>query len=135
MNTLTRSLLLLAMGAVVTGPALAAKDDPAAQLAELTKGRVAGKPQRCIDLSQAYDSQVIDKTTIAYRIGSTWYVNQLKSGANLLDSRNILVTHTFGSQLCELDNIRLVERYSGIPNGFVVLGQFVPYKKPPTPDH
>ncbi|KAF1006185.1 MAG: hypothetical protein GAK28_02803 [Luteibacter sp.] len=135
MNTLTRSLLLLAMGAVVAGPALAAKDDPATQLAELTKGRVAGKPQRCIDLSQAYDSQVIDKTTIAYRIGSTWYVNQLKSGADLLDSRNILVTHTVGSQLCELDNIRLVERYSGIPNGFVVLGQFVPYKKPPTPDH
>lgn len=135
MKTLVRSLLLLAMGAGVAGCAQGVKNDPATQLAELTKDRVAGKPQRCIDLSQAYDSQVIDKTTIAYRVGSTWYVNQLRSGADLLDSRNILVTRTIGSQLCELDNIRLVERYSGIPNGFVVLGPFVPYKKSPTPDH
>lgn len=130
MNTRSR-FLLLALGASVVMPAWAAKDDPAAQLAKLTEGRIAGKPQRCIDLSQAYDSQVIDKTTIAYRVGSIWYVNQLRSGGEFLDSRDVLVTRTFGSQLCELDSVRLVERYTGVPGGFVVLGQFVPYRLPP----
>ena len=131
MNPRTRILLVLAAATGFAGPASSHKDDPAAQLAKITEGRVAGAPQRCISLSQVYDAQIIDKTTVVYRIGNIYYVNKLKSGANVLDSDDILVTHTFGSQLCEMDTIHMVNRFGGGRSGFAILGPFVPYKPVP----
>jgi hypothetical protein len=128
MNTSIRFLLVLAVAAGITGPAWARKDDPAAELAKITNGRVAGPPQQCISLSQVYDTQVIDKTTVVYQIGKTYYVNRLKSGQNFVDSDDIIVTHTFGSQLCEMDTISMVDRFGGGRRGFAILGPFVPYK-------
>ncbi|UPG93008.1 hypothetical protein [Luteibacter aegosomatissinici] len=124
-----RPLIVLA-AACIAAPALAYKDDPAAELAKITNGRIAGKPQRCIDLPQVYGTQIIDKTTIAYRIGPTYYVNQLKSGAKALNSDDLMVTKTFGSQLCEMDTVDMVDRYGGGRRGFAVLGPFIPYKLP-----
>ncbi|NID16710.1 hypothetical protein [Luteibacter yeojuensis] len=131
MTSPARFLIALALGAGIVGPAWARKDDPATQLANITKGRVAGKPQRCISLSDVNDSQVIEKTTIVYRVGNTYYVNQLKSGANSLDADNVPVTHTFGSQLCDMDTVNMVDRYGGGSRGFAILGPFVPYKPAP----
>lgn len=129
MIPLARFLLVLAVGAGIVGPVWAHTDDPAAKLAKITEGRVAGKPQRCISLSQVNDTQVIDKTTVVYRAGNVYYVNNLKSGASILDSDDILVTHTFGAQLCEMDTIHMVNRFGGGRSGFAILGQFVPYTK------
>ncbi|HEY4093400.1 MAG TPA: hypothetical protein VGN46_17955 [Luteibacter sp.] len=134
MSPTIRSLLAFAFATAAAGPALAHKDDPAAQLAKITEGRIAGNPKQCIDLPQVYNTQIIDKTTIAYRIGSTYYVNQLRSGAESLDSNDVMVTKTFGSQLCALDSVKMVDRYGGGLRGFVVLGPFVPYAPPPK-DH
>jgi hypothetical protein len=39
------------------------------------------------------------------------------------------VTKTFGSQLCSIDTVNLIDRASRFPHGFVSLGQFVPYTK------
>lgn len=128
MTSPARLLFALALGASLVGPAWALKDDPATQLANITKDRVAGKPQRCISLPDVNNSQVIEKTTIVYRVGNTYYVNQLKSGANSLNSDNVPVTHTFGSQLCEMDTVKMVDRYGGGSRGFAILGPFVPYK-------
>lgn len=127
----TRFLLLLAAAAGTAGTAWAHKEDPAAQLARITQGRVAGEPQHCISLSQVYDTQVIDKTTVVYRVGNIYYVNKLKSGARELNSDDILVTHTFGSQLCEMDTIHMVDRFGGGRSGFAILGPFIPYKPVP----
>jgi hypothetical protein len=131
MSTPTHLLLSVAIAALATSPAWARKDDPAAQLAKITEGRVAGPAQQCIDLPQVSNTQVIDKTTIAYRIGATYYVNQPRSGAEALNSDDLMVTKTFGAQLCALDSIRMVDRYGGGLRGFVVLGPFVPYKPAP----
>lgn len=46
------------------------------QLAKILDGRVAGKPVTCIPLNQAQSTQIIDKTAIIYRVGSTYYVNR-----------------------------------------------------------
>lgn len=131
MITLTRILLVLAAGAGVAG-ATWAKEDPAAKLAKITEGRVAGPPQQCISLAQIYDVQVIDKTTVVYRMGNTYYVNKLKSGASALDSDDIVVTRTYGSQLCAMDSIHMVDRYGAGAPGFAILGPFIPYTKPKT---
>ncbi|MDF4004715.1 hypothetical protein P3W33_15040 [Luteibacter sp. PPL552] len=130
MSLSTRFLPALALAAVLVGPAWAAKDDPAESLDRITQSRVAGTPQRCISLFQGSNTQIVDKTTIAYRVGNTWYVNQLKSGASSLDDDDILVTRTFGSQLCEMDSVDLIDRYTRGYRGFVILGPFVPYAPP-----
>ncbi len=120
----------LAAAAIVAAPASAReKLEPEAKLAKMLEGRVAGKPQNCITLSTARSSTIIDGTAIVYRTGNTLWVNRPKGGAETLDDDDILVTKTVGSQLCSIDMVNLVDRTSHMYNGFVSLGEFVPYRK------
>jgi hypothetical protein len=89
-----------------------------AELAKMLEGRVAGKPVKCLSSSTLGQSTVIDKTAIVYRSGSKLYVNRPRGGADL-----------YGSQLCNVDKVDLVDRSSRMWSGFVVLGDFVPYTK------
>lgn len=102
---------------------------PEAELAKLLEGRVAGAPQNCISLSSARSSQVIDKTAIVYRIGSTLWVNRPDGGATSLDDDDVLVTRLTGNQLCSIDTVELRDRSSLFYSGFVSLGEFVPYRR------
>lgn len=126
----------LLLGAALIGaamPAIAAQRDNKAGEAALAKaiaGRVAGKPVSCINQPSIRSSQVIDRTAIVYESGGTLYVNRPRIGAESLDSDDILVSRTTGSQLCSLDSIRLLDNASRIEQGFVTLGEFVPYTKP-----
>ncbi len=121
------------MGAavVMAAPAMAAKrDTPDMQLAKLLEGRVAGEPVNCIPLTSVTSSQIIDGKAIVYRIGSKMYVNTPRSGADRLDDNDILLTRNYGSQLCRIDSVQLVDRNSRFVRSFVVLDRFVPYTKP-----
>lgn len=129
MRTLTKILAFSTAAVIVSGSALAAKRDPAAELAKLLEGRVAGSPVTCINLPQAQGSRVIDHTAIVYDFGSTLYVNYPRGGADSLSSDDILVTKTPGTQLCKMDIVRMVDRSIGFPKGFVSLGPFIPYKR------
>jgi len=122
---------LLAAAAIAAAPAATAREKlaPEDQLAKLLEGRVAGEPQDCISLSTARSSQIIEKTAIVYKVGSTYWVNRPKGGAESLDDDDILVTKTIGSQLCSIDAVELRDRTSHMYAGFVSLGQFVPYKR------
>jgi len=117
---------LIAAG--LAGPAVARHQDPADVLADALKGRVAGKPVDCIDLPRTGGSQIIDGTAIVYNVGSTLYVNR-PNGADSLRSDDVLVTKTFGSQLCRMDSVRLFDSASRMQRGFVSLNEFVPYKR------
>jgi hypothetical protein len=124
---------LLAGAALLAAPVANAqrhRATPEEKLAKLLDGRVAGKPVDCISLNMAGSSQVIDGTAIVYQLGNTLYVNRPRGGADQLDDNSILVTNTFGSQLCSIDTVRLIDRNSYFPRGFVSLGEFVPYTKP-----
>ncbi|MBB6426117.1 hypothetical protein [Sphingopyxis sp. JAI128] len=122
---------LIAAAAVAAAPAAIAREklEPEAQLAKLLEGRVAGEPQKCISLSSINSSQIIDKTAIVYKIGSTYWVNRPQGGAQSLDDDDILVTKTIGSELCSIDTVELRDRSSRMYNGFVSLGEFVPYRR------
>jgi hypothetical protein len=102
---------------------------PEARLDKLLDGRVAGKPVSCINLRDIQSSEIIDGTAIVYRIGKRLYVNHPRGGAYQLDRDDILVTKTIGSQLCRIDTVRLIDRTSHFPSGFVSLGDFVPYTR------
>ena len=122
---------ILAAAALAASPAVAAKEkrSPEEQLAKLLGGRVAGDPRSCITLSRIDSSQIIDKTAIVYRDGSTLWVNRPRSGAQSLDEDDVLVTKLTGSQLCSIDTVQLHDRSSHFWRGFVSLGEFVPYRK------
>lgn len=123
---------LLAAAAIAAVPAASAAKErlaPEAELAKLLKGRVAGEPQKCITLSNVNNSQIVDRTAIVYRSGSTLWVNRPTGGAESLDDDDILVTKLTGSQLCDIDTIELLDRTSRMYSGFVSLGEFVPYRR------
>ena len=101
-----------------------------AELARALAGRVAGRPVNCITLSRTWSTQIIKGTAIIYQAGRTSFVNRPRSGASLLDDDNIIISRSSGGQLCRLDPLRLVDRFSRIPRGTVVLDQFVPYTRP-----
>jgi hypothetical protein len=119
--------MLLAAVALATPAVAAHRDTPDIQLQKALAGRVAGKPVNCISLSGLNSSQIIDGKAIIYRVGSRLYVNEPRSGAESLRDDDVLVTRTIGSQLCSIDTVRLIDRGSRFPRGFISLGQFVPY--------
>jgi hypothetical protein len=108
---------------------VSSRDTPDVQLQKALAGRVAGKPVNCISLSGTDGSQIIDGKAIIYRVGGKLYVNEPRSGAETLRDDDILVTRTFGSQLCSIDTVRLIDRGSRFAHGFVSLGQFTPYSR------
>lgn len=122
---------LLAAAAIAASPAASAREKlaPEDQLAKLLEGRVAGESQDCLSLSSLGSSQIIDKTAIVYRVGSTLWVNRPDGGASSLDDDDILVLKTSGSQLCSIDTLELRDRSSRMYSGFVSLGKFVPYRR------
>ena len=126
-------LLALAAAAVaISAPAYAGQsvaEKGEAKLAKMLEGRVAGEPQKCIPLSTTRSSQIIDKTAIVYKVGSTLWVNRPDGGAESLDDDDILVLRTTGSQLCSIDTLELHDRTSRMYSGFVSLGEFVPYRR------
>jgi hypothetical protein len=128
-----RIAITLLAAAALAAPATAAAPrlSPDAELARLLDGRVAGKPSSCISTLGSRSSQIIDGTALVYRDGRTLWVNRPRSGAESLRDDDVLVTRQFGSQLCRVDSVRLVDRTSGFQRGFVVLGDFVPYRLPP----
>ena len=121
---------VLAAAALLTGPTLDAKPrlSPQQQLDKLLDGRVAGKPVHCISQYDTREMQVLDKTAIVYGWGNTIWVNTPRNAADL-DDDDILVTRLTGSQFCNLDIVNTVDRSGGFTNGFINLGDFVPYRR------
>jgi hypothetical protein len=130
-----RLMLIAALPLALTAAALPAKDKPTgeAALAKAIDGREAGKPVGCVSLAQLRGSESIRGTAIVYRsAGSMLYVNRPRGGSpEQLDNDTILVTRTPSSQLCRNDVVNLVDRMTGFQRGFVILGDFVPYKRLP----
>ncbi|MFL9841267.1 hypothetical protein ABS767_09855 [Sphingomonas sp. ST-64] len=129
-----RKMLIAAAFAALTLPGMASADEKPnpkgeAELAKMLEGRVAGKPVKCLPTYSMDNSTIIDRTAIVYRSGSKLYVNRPRSGAGSLDDDDILLTKLYGSQLCNIDKVDLLDRTSRMWNGFVVLGDFVPYEK------
>lgn len=123
--------LAAATAALATAAAPAApRLSPEARLAKELDGRVAGEPVDCINLRSVRSSRIIDETAIVYEVGSTLYVNRPRSGRESLDNWDTMVVRPFGSQLCSIDTIKMIDPSSQMLTGIVFLGDFVPYRKP-----
>lgn len=125
---------ILVAPALLATPAYAARAKLTGEerLAKLLDGREAGNPVSCIPVSQTDNTTVIDKTAIVYKVGRTLYVNRPRN-PDSLDDDDLMVTRLYGSQLCRLDTVQMHDRtFPRMWNGFVALGEFVPYRKAPT---
>ncbi len=126
-------LLALSAAAAIAGPVAAdarPRRSPEAKHERALDGRVAGEPVDCINLRDVRSSRIIDDTAILYEgTGGTLYLNRPRGGAESLDSWDVLVTKVHGSQLCSIDVVHLYDAGSRMQTGFVMLGDFVPYKR------
>lgn len=123
--------LAIAMAAALAPPVAVAKDKPTGEeeLAKLLEGRVAGEPQRCIRRHISDRMQTIDGTAYVYGRGKTIYVQRTKHPEDI-DEDDVMVIRKFGSSdLCRLESITTVDRYSGFFTGAVFFEDFVPYTK------
>ena len=105
-------------------PLLAAGDDPFA-------GRVAGKPQRCITLSQLQGPVIVDAQTIYYRDGSRLWRTGPRGTCPSLRPFTTLITEVYGGQLCSGDRFRTRDPGLSIPSAACLFGDFVPYTPAP----
>ncbi|WP_095012559.1 hypothetical protein [Tsuneonella mangrovi] len=129
MNRIGLAIAALAGMSLLAGPAVA-KDKVTGQqkLEKLLEGRTAGKPKDCISRFDQNDMQMIDDTALVYGRGKTIWVNVPANPENL-DSSDIMVTHPWGSQLCRLDRVNMIDQTGHFYAGPVFLGKFVPYTR------
>jgi hypothetical protein len=120
--------LLLALAGCA---AIGQREEDGAELARQLAGRSAGEPQSCVSITQLAPLEIVDRETIAYRSGSTIYVNRLGGNCPGLRPFNTLIIETHGSQYCRGDRVRTLEPGSSIPGPICPLGDFVPYRLPP----
>ncbi len=128
-----RRIIAAALGAALlaTAPAVAKpRLSPEAELADAVKGRVAGAPVSCINLTNVRNVQIIDRTALVYDAGGVKYVNRPRGGAEQLDHWDVLVTRLPNNRLCRPDIVRLYDSASRFETGFISLGDFVPYRRP-----
>ena len=111
---MSKIVAALAIAALASATPALANDgnSPDAELAKLLEGRVAGEPVNCISLNSVTSSTVIEGKAIVYQIGTKLYVNEPRSGADRLDDDDVLLTRNYGSQLCRIDSVQLIDRNS-----------------------
>ncbi|HEX8442675.1 MAG TPA: hypothetical protein VF631_03405 [Allosphingosinicella sp.] len=126
-----RRLLTALLGtALLATPALSkSRLAPEAELADAIKGRVAGEPVGCINLSNVRSVRIINRTAIIYDAGRVLYVNRPRGGAESLDQWDTLVTRLHTNQLCRPEVVRLYDSASRFETGVVFLGDFIPYRR------
>ncbi|MDX1704691.1 MAG: hypothetical protein R3235_10405 [Altererythrobacter ishigakiensis] len=98
------------------------------ELAKLLEGRVAGEPVKCIRNYPTQRLRTIDETAYVYGRGDTIYVQRTRDPETIDDS-DVLVIRSFGNQLCRLDQVTTIDRYSGFFSGVVFLDNFIPYTR------
>jgi hypothetical protein len=101
---------------------------PDPKLAKAIEGRVAGKPQSCIDLTDANGAEAFDGGILYNGSRRTVYVNNVPE-CRSFGSNDLMINRVYSSQLCRGDIVTFADRNSGIPGRSCILGDFTPYKK------
>lgn len=99
------------------------------RLAKLLEGRVAGQPVSCIRTLLRDRMQIIDGTAYVYGSGNTIYVQRTQEPDRIDDSDTLVTNRFSASQLCRLDTMTTIDRFTGIFTGAVFFDDFVPYTR------
>lgn len=99
------------------------------RLAKLLEGRVAGQPMSCIRTLPRDRMQIIDGAAYVYGSGNTIYVQRTTDPERIDDSDTLITNRFSASQLCRLDTMTTIDRFTGIFSGAVFFDDFVPYTR------
>ncbi|WP_375420554.1 hypothetical protein [uncultured Sphingomonas sp.] len=112
--------------------AASAQASAAAQF-ELDKelaGLVPGKPVTCIDPRWSRQVKSYGDTILYGDLGGTKYRSDTAGGCRRVGRGDVLVTRSFGGQLCRGDIARTIDPVSRFQTGSCSFAAFVPYRKP-----
>ena len=99
----------------------------------MIKGRESGTPVDCITLRLVRSVEIIDGIGILFETNDgVRYLNRPATGADRLDSSQIVETDTRSPDLCRVDVARLIDPGTHRLQTVINLGQFVPYPRPAT---
>ena len=123
-------LLIAALAGCAEQPPATRSAQAEAKYQQLLAGRAAGSPVSCLPHYQSDDMVTIDNSTVAFKSGSTVYVNHLIGECQGLNSGfYTLVTRSTGSGLCHGDIADVRDVRTGMIIGACAMGDFVPYKR------
>lgn len=129
-----KAVHLLVVGALVASTGMAearSRVAPQQRLDTALAGRVAGQPVSCIDPRGIRSTDIIDKVGILYTMNNgTKYLNRVNGAPRLMDEDDILLKKSFGSQLCKVDLIHLLDHNDFYLKGAISLSEFIPYPDP-----
>ena len=97
-----------------------------ARLAQALSGLTPGKPQSCINLRDAQQTEAYGDSML-FTVGRKLIYRTDSKGCGNRGS-DTFITRTFGSQLCRGDVIERADLASGMRSGFCIAGDFTPYK-------
>ncbi len=97
-----------------------------ARLAKALDGLTPGKPQSCINLRDAQQTEAYGDSVLFSAGRRLTYRTDTKGCGNR--GSDTFVTRTIGTQLCRGDVIERVDLISGMQSGFCIAGDFTPYK-------
>lgn len=114
--------------AVVTAHSADRKEQNEARLTKMLEGRTAGEPVSCVPVLKRDGFHEIEGVALIYDSGDTLYVAR-PTDPNALGPNDVMVLARVGSQMCNTDVVRKVDRNGGYDTGVVFLTKFVPYRK------
>lgn len=123
----------LATAVILAGAATAAAQDaaPSPDLTKALAGRTPGKNENCISYNRVSGPEVIDSNNILYHESrARVWRNELAGSCKFLRENDILVIENYGNQICKFDRFSVINRNSGLPSAYCILGSFTPYDKP-----
>lgn len=131
MRKLPLMVLVAGVGLGAGGAALAKRDTPELAYQKLIAGKVAGKPQSCIDTRFRQSQLSAYGNKLIYRISDKLvYVNETNGGCERVAQGDALVSRQYQTRACSGDIATTVQLPPGITTGSCALGDFTPYTKP-----
>lgn len=122
------AIFVISLLALMAAPATAQPARGEAELARLVEGRVAGPPERCLNLRRARLVRIVNRTAFVFRQSGRLYISR-PLNPEALDWRDTFVGWRLSPFTCAGDLVRMTDRYSGIIR-LVRMGPFVPYREP-----
>lgn len=122
--------ILLLGGACATTASVPRPDAAAARVERTLAGLSAGTPKRCLR-HDAYNEMRTAKGVIVFVAGKNrvWRNDVVGQGCRGLERGDVVVTQSFGSELCDGDLVQTRATTGGMLSGSCSLGTFTPYTK------
>ena len=115
----------LVLAALVTGQPSAPAES---RLHAAIGNSVAGEAVSCIGPRTIRSTEIVEGVGILFDTGNAVYLNRPTSGADAMNHRDGLRVELHFPRLCRSDVVELFNRSTQAPNGFIILGDFVPYR-------